>query len=562
MTTFTEEKTATPAQQDANARAYIKSLLDHKPIDMGDVGKWIQYCRILGSSYEGNPGRIELVLDDLFHISAELKQLMADDPPLQGDKGPVVPELPESARLPTGFLPVEHKDQDWYMTWDSSRLAGVSPWLATYLKYSGRKSPEGYVDFHVASAMWVLSTVAARRIYVQLADRMYTPLAIALVARTSLFAKTRTAQAGVKVLKQAGLGWLLGDDETTPQKLLADMSGKIPNNYDEMDERKKRAVERRIAMSGQLGWFYDEFNQLVDAMTRPGPMAEFTGLMRKLDDCQDEYKYSTRMHGQEVIPKPYLSFLANTTPANLRRHAAKHGQFWNDGFWARFVLVAPPLHAWKTKTMSMGEVTVFDYLSQSLSNWNTRLGEPHCEIIETVDMKGKRTNQYAEIQPLPQHEVTLDRDVYDAYVRYREALRSLIAGMSNHDLDGSYVRLSDITLRMAALFGSLENNNQITLEIWTVAQEIAEIFRRNLHELYSQVTDGQFEKDPYETILSDFLKLQKGRALTVREICQYAPLEIRKQKAKTIREMLQELERSGEVELIKSNKTERYKSIK
>src|SRR5947208_8494124 len=29
------------------------------------------------------------------------------------------------------------------------------------------------------------------------------------------------------------------------------------------------------------------------------PMTEFAGLLRKLDNCPDEYKYSTRSHGQE-----------------------------------------------------------------------------------------------------------------------------------------------------------------------------------------------------------------------------------------------------------------------
>ena len=63
-------------------------------------------------------------------------------------------------------------------------------------------------------------------------------------------------------------------------------------------------VDRRIGMSGQVGWYYDEFNQLIDAMTRPGPMAEFAGLLRKTDDCPDVYKYSTKSGGREVIQQP------------------------------------------------------------------------------------------------------------------------------------------------------------------------------------------------------------------------------------------------------------------
>lgn len=554
----------TPAQQDMNTRMYINALREHRPLEKGDVGKWEQICAILESSYIANPGNIEVTYYCLLPSTPGLKTLMdAEEPPVQGESGPVVPELPQRAQLPAGCLPTTYEGDDWEATWDSSRLLSISPWLAKYLRYSNHKSPEGYIDFHVACALWALSTVAARRIFVSLADPVYTPLAIALVARTSLFAKTRTAQAAITVLKAASLGWLLGDDETTPQKLLSDMAAHIPpGNFDELDTRQQQAIERRLSMAGQRGWFYDEFNQLIDAMIRPGPMAEFAGLLRKLDDCHDEYKYSTRMHGQEIIDKPYIAFLANTTPANLRKHASRGASFWNDGFWARFALITPPEHAWKTKTMELGEVPVPDAIWQRLADWHRRLGEPFCQITSVADVKGKQTGRH-EItrEPLPQIEVACDDDAYAAYVHYREALRSLIANMDNHDLDGSYVRLSDKALRIAALIASLENQNRITLAIWTLSQEIAEMLRRNLHELYGQVSANLPDDEPMEVTLGSFLETQK-RALTVREICQYAPRSVRKLKAKTIRELLSGMVKDGDVEVMCIGKKEMVQWIK
>ena len=410
------------------------------------------------------------------------------------DNRPSIPPLPDSARLAQCFLPTHPEDpnEDWFDRWDSSHLIQVSPWLAEYIRYSHSVSPEGFVDFHISSGLWSLATVASRRIYVPLAKRIYTPLAIALVARTSLFAKTTTANAAMNVLKTAGLGWLLGDDETTPQKLLSDMAGHIPTNYQDMDFDQQMQVDRRVGMSGQVGWYYDEFNQLIDAMTRPGPMAEFAGLLRKLDDCPDEYKYSTKSGGREVIQQPYLPLLANTTPANLRKHASKGGEFWNDGFWARFAFITPPPDAWKTETMLEGEVIVPKMLSDSLREWNRRLGVPNCRIEEITDAKDKKTGQFKVVRdPLPSHPVMIDQDAYQAYKRYREATRAMIAESGNQDLDGSYVRLSDKALRIAAIIASLENDNQINLPIWTLAQEIAEMFRRNLHELYNQVSTIQ-----------------------------------------------------------------------
>jgi len=230
---------------------------------------------------------------------------------------------------------------------------GASRWLDLYEEYSRQVSPEGYDDFHPACGLWVLSTVAARRVYVPLSKRVYTPLAIALTARTSLFAKTTTASAAVTVLQGAGLSWLLGDDETTPQKLLADMAGWLPPNYGELEEEQQARIRLRVAMSGQRGWYYDEFGQAINAMMKSnGPMTDFSGLLRRLDDCRESYSYSTRTHGQEVIEKPYLALLANMTPADLRQHADKGNGFWRDGFWARFAFITPPEHAFKNVTFA------------------------------------------------------------------------------------------------------------------------------------------------------------------------------------------------------------------
>lgn len=557
----------TAQQQDANARAYIKSLLAHNPIEIEDVGKWAQICKHLGASYEGNPDNIRFVYQTLLKTQPDLKMLMQDEQqPLQGGSGPVVPELPEQARLTSNYLPhlSDNPQDDWYEQWDSRALRAVSPWLANYIAYSNRKSPEGYVDFHVASALWVLSVVAARRVHVDLAGPVFTPLAVAFVARTSLFAKTVTAMAGVKVLKQAGLAWILGDDETTPQKLLADMGGAIPDKYDSLDDVHKLLCDQRLALAGQRGWFYDEFNQLIDNMTRANSAyADFAGLFRKLDDCHDEYRYSTRAHGQEVIEKPYLALLANTTPANLRKHAARNGEFWHDGFWARFVFVTPPASAWKTKTMQRGEVIAPFTITQPLREWNDRLGVPFCQIVKNVDMKGKETGKASiEREPLPQVEIECDDDAYFAFVRYREALREMIDQNPNHDLDGSYVRLSDKALRFAALIASLENQNRITLDIWTLAQELAEMFRKNLHELYNQVTIGTLDDDPIQNTLINYFKTLQGRAVTVRELAQYAPLIVRKMKSKQIRDLLGELEKDGMIQINKEGKKETYQLVK
>ena len=82
--------------------------------------------------------------------------------------GVEVPILPESAQL------------------DPELGDGVANWLDEYVALSRLWSPRAYDDFHIACALWMLSTVAARRVVCHFGGSRYTNLYIALVARSSL----------------------------------------------------------------------------------------------------------------------------------------------------------------------------------------------------------------------------------------------------------------------------------------------------------------------------------------------------------------------------------------
>ncbi len=523
-------------------RAYLETLRtdgivssDRTRPDFAELEPTIQLIEDVARKSKGNVRAIDRTISTLLARIPALAALLADqkqEPTVEITRQEtLVPPLPDGV----AFAP--------------EVSAGASRWLDLYEHYSRAMSPEGYDDFHLACGLWVLSTVAARRVYVPLSKRIYTPLAIALSARTSLFAKTTTAGAAVTALQRAGLSWLLGDDETTPQKLLSDMAGCLSANYGELDQEQQARVRLRVAMSGQRGWYYDEFGQVISAMMKAnGPMADFSGLLRRLDDCRDTYAYSTRTHGQEVIDKPYLALLANMTPADLRAHADRGNSFWRDGFWARFAFITPPEHAFKNASFALAEVSVPVQLLDGLRSWHARLGVPSISITAIGDEKGKDTGRYrVERGPLPEQSCQFSQEAYRAYDRYRLALRELIARSDNQDLDGSYTRLSDRALRIAALLASLENNGHIELCQWTKAQEIAEIMRRNLHELYRQVNARQ-EGDVLEDRLIDYLKSQQGKSVTIRDIRRRGPAELRSQTSEAIRQDLENLIRSGIVE--------------
>ena len=91
-------------------------------------------------------------------------------------------------------------------------------WLGRYESFSQEASPEGFKDFHIFCGIWLLSSVAARRIYLPLRTmNVYPNLTIALCGDSSLFAKTTTARAAKALLHNAGLDFLLGAERTTPR---------------------------------------------------------------------------------------------------------------------------------------------------------------------------------------------------------------------------------------------------------------------------------------------------------------------------------------------------------
>src|SRR5262249_26155337 len=153
-----------------------------------------------------------------------------------------------------------------------------------YISHSARWSPRAASNFHTANGLWTLSTVAARRIAVEIGHPIYPNLFLALIARSTLYAKTTTAKIARRDLQQAGCGALLASDRSTPQALLRNMAGVVPESYPVMSPDEQIAVSQRIAFAAQRGWYYEEWGSMLHQMTRKdSPMSEFHGMLRWLD---------------------------------------------------------------------------------------------------------------------------------------------------------------------------------------------------------------------------------------------------------------------------------------
>ncbi len=399
---------------------------------------------------------------------------------------------------------------------DARAAATASPWLDAYIEYSRIWSPRAHDDFHESVGLWMLSTVAARRVAIDFGKRRYTSLYIALASRTSVFAKSTTAEIAQEVLQTAGLSYLLAPDDSTPQAFVKGMTYYVPLTWEDLTAEQQEERKRKLAFAAQKGWFFDEFGQKVSSMMREGGfMADFRGLLRKFDDTPDVYEYESISRGSDTAYAPYLALLANLTPADLKPYAKRGAALWGDGFWARFAFLTPSLSAErKNGRFPRQQRIIPSKLITPIAEWHKRLGIPEVQIID----RGVKHN--ALVSPQPPTLCVYGDDVYEAYYRYSDALTDLIIKSQLTDLDGNYNRLPEKALRVAALLASLENNGKIEMRHWHRAQQVAEIWRQNLHNLYDQtVEEGDTPKmvameDKIMRLIAD-----KGPR-TIREITQ------------------------------------------
>lgn len=418
-----------------------------------------------------------------------------------------------------------------YAQVDAEQAAHASLWLDDYIAFSQQWAPRAYEGFHEASALFLLSTIAARRIKIILGPQgVYTSLYIALTARTSLFTKTTAASVALQLLRACGLEWFLADDESTPQAFLRSLTHSLPANYDRLSERNQDAIKHQMAFAAQRGWFYEEWGQHLEGMMkRDGHMADFRGILRRLDDHKPTLTYNTLSRGRETIEKPYLSLLATVTPADLKPFAKPQSPLWRDGYIARFAFVCPEADAISDAQFPPGEPRFNAAMIHELHDWHVALGLPTCDLVPVQDKRGEATGDYrvTEGAPLPERPFILSPDVWTAYYNYDRAMRDLTRQRNSEDLDGSYVRFPMKALRIAGLLASFHDvakQSTIWMPAWARAQTITEHWRRDLHRLVQQVqyADLPTRQEKQERHICEVL--QRKGALSIRDIHRWTKL--------------------------------------
>ena len=516
---------------------YLKDL----PAPWKDIGRNIAACP---KSPHVRTQAFEASLANLPNASEVRKWVFAADlkadlnqTPESFDHVPM-PELPKSCQIP---------DQVG---------EGACAWLDDYIQHSRLWSPRGFEWFHESCGLWVLSVVAARRVLVHMGKPRFTPLYIALTARTSSFSKSTTAGIAISTLQRAGLDYLLMPDNSTPQKFLMEMKAVLPEDYADLDEFAKTRVLNKIASAGQRGWYFEEFGQGIAAMMRrDGPMTDFRGLLRRFDDTPDRYESGTIGRGTDLVERPYLALLVSMTPADLAPFAQRGSSLWGDGFLARFALVTPPAGARRRGRFPRGECVIPETLYLPLQAWNQRLGSSQVNLLDEKGMgkDGKNINTVrAKVKPAEPIALELTDEVFEAFYAYDDGLNEVCSKIDLEDLDGNYARFSEKALRLATIFASINDSPRVELSHWARAQAVTERWRAGLHFLQQQL-NNPMPSQMLETEERILRVLRRLKAASAREIRQQTRLP-----AREINQILNEL---SEAELVTKDtvgRTTRY----
>ena len=381
---------------------------------------------------------------------------------------------------------------------DSQRGKKVRAWLDAYIKWSAHWATRGDILFHEFNGLFLLSTLAARRIRIPVGTGKYTPLFGILAAKTGRFTKSTTVNLVKAVLKEMDLEWMLLGTSThmTPEVFYRKGAGQIPEDYSDMSETMQERVQEDLAFAGQHAWIYDEFGGHLAAMTQANsPMRKFMEIFLEADDCPDEMGNETILRGAERIHKPYLPMVGCTTISNVQSlpKSVLHILF-EGGLFARSVILTPPNSRAKKDPIRSEEVTVPDEITKPLLAFHHRLGEPLVEMQQKNDKKGIPTDEwYCRRTFFPERRCTIEQEVFDRFNAYSNALLDIIdkEGAVPVDLHGNYIRFPEKALRVAALLAWVDNGGAITVDHWIAARDIVESWRESLHEFYGQLTNGE-----------------------------------------------------------------------
>lgn len=217
----------------------------------------------------------------------------------------------------------------------------ISKWINTFSKLT-----DAYSEYHLSSILWLLSTIAERRVVInitpkeRLTNLWFLNVGISSISRKST--ATSFAKDFVDIYNLANV-----PDDFSPEGLIEGL------------ERKPQAC-----------FYRDEFGGFLKELNRHYKLG-LEELFCKLFDCPE--KYTRKLRKEEInLENVYLTMLSNCTPESL---ASVEEFSLDSGFLARFLFTFPERYRPRQKQR---------HLSEEDKEANTRLFQELEELRKNI----------------------------------------------------------------------------------------------------------------------------------------------------------------------------------
>lgn len=491
-------------------------------VECGVLGGAVDQCYVAHAT-GGTPAVIKL-FNSLLRSDKQLAAVMGGHNTTLVRKG--VPELPKDATViyqhlePCGF------------------------WLDEYVTFARQAAPMTPVSFHEAAGLAAVSAAVARRLVLPAGTkRIYPNLFFLLIAPSTLHRKSSGMEVMQQVLDAAGLSQLLLPQHASPEALSQELGTAVPGTLGQWDVVAKEEWISSRAFAAQRLWMLDEVSGLFDNMRRE-VYAGLLNLLLRMYECPERIVEQTISRGRQVIQHSYLTFLGASTPSSMAAHLS-NPRYWTDGLWARFVILAPDVRPeWKFFEESLPvPVSVTGGLNQIMRLFPM----PKAELVEVGDGgKGQAISVHgAGSMEIAYHEP----GVWPAWEAYAKATGYTIVSSGDIDpsLYGNYGRMGTLLMKVALLFAAMDSHSlpvTVGLRHLARAQQLVERWRHGLHKVW---TEGiEVDETRTEDRILGLLAKAGPLGLVARDI--YRPLHLT---GKGVRELLEEMQRSGQVESAK-----------
>lgn len=360
------------------------------------------------------------------------------------------------------------------------------------LAVKGRKWVDEYIDwakigtlyvpdsFHEACALWLLATVATRRLKFNNGVDIYPNLYVMIVATTTRFHKSTAFKQVNRVLQKANLEPLLLPIDVTPEALFDELAGVKPNNFELLSTADQENWLIGRAVAAQRSIFKDEASSILANLRKEYNAGLTELLLQGYDGDGGKLKKLLKGKGLTMVKDMCLSFLGATTPIMWGKYigAEEH----ENGFAARFAVITPDCTP---------EYCYPGYSAPVPQSMIESLRRLYIDILPWHE--GKKPSAARDIGELvspPVMDVHISEGAHQQLNAYLKALTfDMMDGLDDAKA-ASYGRLATMAFKVAMLLAAIQTEHghvKIEDQHAYAAQQICERWRESLYRLERDV---------------------------------------------------------------------------